>query len=136
MSDTHFSRVLRDGESPSEFLTSDSLIAIRNSTNRTLELGCPTVRVEPRKIAVVCKDNGYVENALAKRLVSIVAQGSSQDKTPTSRRGRKSSAQVVEPENETEEPSYGGGFFQTVALNEPAPSVQLDSLDGEQQPDE
>lgn len=138
MADTHFSKVLAADESAAGFITSDSLIAVKNSSNRTLEIGCPKVRVEPGKTAVVCKDNSHVQSAIAKRLVRVVAAAavaeepkSSVEQSVKSKKNKQSAQEVTEVAAEAEE-----AFFETVAQDEPESSVQLETADGEQQPNE
>lgn len=138
MADTHFSKVLKPGESPATFITNDSLIAVKNSSNRTIEIGCPTVRLEPGSIAVVCKDGGYVKSALAKRVVRVVAtspvgeeQKSSTEAPAKSKKGKQSAQEATDVVIEAEP-----AFFETVAQDEPESSVQLETADGAQQPNE
>jgi hypothetical protein len=138
MADTHFSKVLKPGESAASLITSDSLVAVKNSSNRTLEIGCPMIRVEPGSIAVVCKDNGHVKSAIAKRLVRVVTSSPVAEEPKASveqsSKTKKAKQQVQESTEVVVEPEQA--FFETVAQDEPESSVQLETLDGEQQPNE
>ena len=140
MSDTHFSKVIGPGDSIESLLNNPTLIAVKNCSSMILEIGCPSVRLEPGRKAVVCAENGYVQAFLAKGFLMEAntnndIQPSHQESTssvPTGKRGRpKSTAQNAPEEGAPQEP-----FFETVAQDEPQASVQLETLEASEQPAE
>lgn len=116
------------------FLADAQTICVKNVSGRTIEIGSPKEMIMPGESFGTCLDNPGVQRAIAAKELLVhninesLVLGPKEDKSAKKQKPQKSE-NTPEPEIEQES-------SETVAQEEPEPSVQLETTDDKPKSDE
>jgi hypothetical protein len=118
----------------SSFLANPQTICAKNVSGRTIEIGSPKEMIMPGQSFGTCLDNPGIQRALDNN--EIIIHNANESAASEPKEDKSAKKQKPQKSENTPEPEIEQESSETVAQEEPEPSVQLETTDDKPKSDE